>query len=1079
MMRKLICLAMVLSVSLCARGGVVDSVKSSGVTGGLVVHVGCGDGKITAALRVNNSFVVQGIDTDPTCAAQTRAHADSLGLGGKVLADTFDGKLLPYTDNLVNLLVVSKAYQVSKDEMLRVLSPGGVAIVDGKKITKPRKNIDEWTHYLHDPGNNAVANDTVVGPPRHMQWLGAPRWTRTHHGLNSISAVVTAGGRLFYIVDESTAASNAVPGKWTIVARDAFSGVELWKSKIESWSSHRLRFRSGPPQVTRLLVARGDRVYAPLGLSSPVSELDAITGKTLRTFKETLGAEEIVLTGDTLLVLKGAPVAAHAVGHPDFKDKFKNFNAKTIVAMNLADGKKLWSVTGADVMAETLGSDGKNAYFQNGANAVQAVDLKTGRAVWTYGTVPVVKDAAKAVKNTKKGKAAKPRRRRGGQQYGKSVLVVSDGVVLCNLSQGLAAISVKTGKRIWGTKRGAGFHAPMDIFVIDGLVWTGSHPRDSISPPPVDDFSVALDLHTGEGKKRNQIMVDLQTAGHHHRFYREKATSNYIITGKRGFEMMNLTGDNHSRNNWIRGTCQYGMLPANGLTYAPSHSCGCYMESKLWGFWAMAPARPKITARKIADDKRLQKGPAFGKVTPAPAGGESWSQYRSNALRSGIAKTVLPGKLKSGWTAKLGGVLSQAVIGGGKVLLASVDAGKVYALDETTGKIAWQYAAGGRVDSPPAIYKSMAIFGSADGWVYCLRLSDGALVWKFLAARADVKAVAMEQVESLWPVHGSVMILNDIAYFGAGRSTWIDSGIDMYGLDPVTGKIVHKSHYESAHPKIGDGKADAKPEHNSRVSQTLTDYKTYGAPDRSDSFSMAGGCVRDVLCSDGKNVFMHHAKFNPELALQAKQTRHLFSTSGMLDGSENHRSHFVLGTGDFSKVGVAYSWVVNGKRVEQAKVPFALMMVFDDTAVWGVKRQGGGGKYVLFQRGNSPFSDSEKSEPDFGVRKKSKAKPAAKQAPAKKAAGWTAGIQVRPRAMIKSGDNLYFGTMPVTTLPGDPYAAFEGRMGGSVTVVSSGDGKQVAEYKLESPAVWDGISAANGKLFVSTEKGVVHCLGKK
>ena len=1076
MTRKLICLTMVLSVAPCAWGGAVESAKSSGIKGGLVVHVGCGDGKTTAALRAGDSFIVQGIDTDPADAAATRALAKKLGLAGKVLADTFDGKLLPYTDNLVNLLVVSDAYQVSKDEMLRVLSPGGIALVmkgdTCEKITKARKNIDEWTHYLHGPDNNAVARDTVVGPPRHMQWLGGPRWTRTHHGLNSISAVVTAKGRLFYIVDESTAASNAVPGKWTIVARDAFSGVQLWKSKVKNWTSHKGRFRSGPPQVTRLLVASGDRVYAPLGLSAAVSELDAVTGKTLRTFDNTIGAEEIVLTGGTLLVLKGAPVAAHAVGHPDFKSTFKFPNAKTIVAVDVKSGKELWKLSDADVMTETLGSDGQKAYFQAGQDGVVSVDLRSGKQVWTYGVLPVTKtvENVKTATAGKGGKKPKPRKRKGGRAgYGKYVLVVSDGVVLCNLAKELTAMSARDGKRLWGYKRGAGFHAPMDVFVIDSLVWTGSHPRDSVAPPPVDDFSVALDLQTGEVKKANTIMVDLQTSGHHHRCYREKATSNYIIAGKRGIEMMNLTGDNHSRNNWVRGTCQYGMLPANGLTYAPSHSCGCYMESKLWGFWALAPDRPAVVARKLPDDKRLEKGPAFGKAQGAAGGGESWPQYRHDALRSGIAKTIVPTELKGEWKAEIGGRLTQPVVAGGKVVLASVDAGRVYALDEKTGKVVWGYAAAGRVDSPPAIYKSMALFGSADGWVYCLRLSDGALVWRFQAARADVKSIAMEQVESLWPVHGSVLVFNDLAYCAAGRSTWLDSGIDLYALEPATGRIVHKSHFESRHPKINEGKDAAKPEHNSRVSQNTTDYKTYGASDRSDSFSMAGGSVRDVLSSDGKNVFMHHVTFDSQLVKQDKMSRHLFSTSGMLDGSENHRSHFVLGTGDFSKVGVAYSWIINGRRGEKSGVPFALMMVYDDYGVWGVKRQGGGGKYNLFEKPNTPFSDSEESRPDFGVG------PAVKG----KAPRWTAPMTVRPRAMLKSGDNLYMGTMPVQTLAGDPHAAFEGRMGGMITVVSAKDGKGVAEYKLAAPVVWDGLAAANGRLFVSTEAGVVQCFAKK
>jgi hypothetical protein len=56
-------------------------------------------------------------------------------------------------------------------EVMRVLSPGGVALIDFKKTVKPwPKEIDNWTHLLHGPDNNAVALDSVVGPPRRIQW---------------------------------------------------------------------------------------------------------------------------------------------------------------------------------------------------------------------------------------------------------------------------------------------------------------------------------------------------------------------------------------------------------------------------------------------------------------------------------------------------------------------------------------------------------------------------------------------------------------------------------------------------------------------------------------------------------------------------------------------------------------------------------------------------------------------------------------------------------------------------------------------------------------------------------------------
>jgi len=73
----------------------------------------------------------------------------------------------------------------------RMAPPSGESTKVGDGAVRPG-SVDEWTHYLYGPGNNAVAQDNVVGPPRHLQWVGGPAWTRNHHKLNSISSVVTA-----------------------------------------------------------------------------------------------------------------------------------------------------------------------------------------------------------------------------------------------------------------------------------------------------------------------------------------------------------------------------------------------------------------------------------------------------------------------------------------------------------------------------------------------------------------------------------------------------------------------------------------------------------------------------------------------------------------------------------------------------------------------------------------------------------------------------------------------------------------------------------------------------------------------
>ena len=75
-------------------------------------------------------------------------------------------------------------------------------------------DIDEWTHFMHDASGNAVAHDTVVGPPRHLQWVGSPRWSRHHDRMASMSALVSTGGRMFYIMDEGSRISIQLPPKW-------------------------------------------------------------------------------------------------------------------------------------------------------------------------------------------------------------------------------------------------------------------------------------------------------------------------------------------------------------------------------------------------------------------------------------------------------------------------------------------------------------------------------------------------------------------------------------------------------------------------------------------------------------------------------------------------------------------------------------------------------------------------------------------------------------------------------------------------------------------------------------------------
>ena len=1054
---------------------------AAGVPGGLVVHVGCGEGKLTAALRANERYLVHGLDADAVNVEKAREHVRSLGLCGKVMVERWEGSHLPYVDNLVNLVVAQDLGAVPMAEVMRVLAPNGVAYIKkGKtweKTVKPRpKEIDEWTHYLHDAGGNAVAKDAVAGPPRHMQWLGAPLWSRHHHTLASISSVVSARGRIFIIVDEAPADDMDVPGEWSLVGRDAFSGVQLWKKPIPAWAWHRKGFRSGPVQLPRTLVAEGDRVYAPLGIDAPVTALDAATGEAVRTYKGTDNTEEIVLSGGVLLVVTGSPMAEQAAVDPALRGKATYPNRKTVHAMRAETGNQLWkwAETGANPVPLTLAADGSRAFFECG-NGIVCLDLETGKPIWdsrsAEATKPEPAKAAKADAAAKgtKGKAKPRRKPKPARSVGWSLatLVVHDGVVLLADRGKLTALSAADGKALWNCPCKPGFRSPSDVFVAKGLVWIGP------------DFTTGRDLRSGNVTKTNNVIRDLWTAGHHHRCYREKATDRYIMTGKRGIEFLDLDGDNHSRNNWVRGGCQYGILPCNGFIYAPSHACGCYMEAKLYGFWALAPKRQARAQAEGGSGDRLERGPVYGKQ--AAAGGQAaadWPTHRGNPMRSGVAPSPVPPKLKPAWAADIGGTITQPVIADGTLLVASVDTHTVHALDAGTGKRLWTYTVGGRVDSSPTVHEGLALFGSADGWVYCLRLSDGELAWRRRAAPEDLKTVALDQVESLWPVHGNVLVHAGVAYFAAGRSSWLDDGIVLYGLEPATGKVLHRSKVRSAHPKYEEGKDETAARFARKFVQNATDYKTFKAPDRSDAFSIGEGGTTDVLVSDGESVFMRHLRFDPKLEKQNRMMPHLFSTSGLLDGAENHRSHWVYGTGDFSRVGVAYSWIAfrPGNFGSQLSVPYGLMLAFDGETVWGVRRAHlmrwplkEAGRYTLFAEKRPKPSPGETHLPDFR-------KPAAKGVMPFQ---WTAALAMRPRAMLKAGDLLLLGGVPGRSGPPDASAAPRAKEGGLLRVVAAADGKGVSEQRLASPPVWDGMAAANGRLYLSTQDGKVVCLGGK
>jgi len=380
-----ICLAVLLTLTASVSAGVLEQLESSGVSGGLIVHLGCGNGADTLMLRRNERYLVQGLETSDAQVQQARQTIRAARCYGPVSACKFDGRNLPYVDNLVNLIIVSDRARVSDEEIMRVLAPRGVAMADGRRIVKPwPSDMDEWNHFLHGPDNNAVANDRVIDTPRSIQWVSGPRWGRSHEELASMSAAVSARGRVFFIVDKAPLASIRFTGRWELVARDAFNGTFLWKKQIAKWSDHLRHFRAGPVHLPRRLAAVGDTVYVTLGLDGPVTALDAATGQVRRVYQGTERTEEI-LVQDGILYLVVGTSEIHRQGeglHERGEPRPTGF--RCVTAVDASTGAPLWKKScpqGEYLLPLSLAVKGERVFYQSTLGVV-CLEARSGRRLW-------------------------------------------------------------------------------------------------------------------------------------------------------------------------------------------------------------------------------------------------------------------------------------------------------------------------------------------------------------------------------------------------------------------------------------------------------------------------------------------------------------------------------------------------------------------------------------------------------------------------------------------------------------------------------------------------------------------------
>jgi hypothetical protein len=187
----------------------------------------------------------------------------------------------------------------------------------------------------------------------------------------------------------------------------------------------------------------------------------------------------------------------------------------------------------------------------------------------------------------------------------------------------------------------------------------------------------------------------------------------------------------------------------------------------------------------------------------------------------------------------------------------------------------------------------------------------------------DRRLMAFEQLESVWPVHGSVLVQNDEVWITAGRSNFLDGGLRLIRLDVGSGELISETIIDEKNPATGENLQEKLQVLNMPVGLT------------------------DILSSDGQRVYMRSQQFDldgnrqaigPHSGQPAEQgsvqkgdTAHLFAPMGYLDDTWFHRSYWVYGR---SFAGGHGGYYQAGKYAPSGRI-----LVSDDDKVYGFGRK--------------------------------------------------------------------------------------------------------------------------------------------
>ena len=225
-----------------------------------------------------DSSVEKGVKNAPK-RQRFREAAHRAGLGGRVTCDTWSSSL-GYARRSVNAFLFDAAPTPGLfREAVDALQPEGVIWIRGvggddllstrwPNATlqrfgdwhwgvKPRPStLDTWTHVRHDASRNAVSRDQEVASPQRLKWVGGNLWPRGYRR-SAVQAVTVGSRQMVYVLQDETPEFDQLTRRDSLVARDAFNGLPLWKVPAESY---RIVMSGERVFTSRMLKSSSDRL---------------------------------------------------------------------------------------------------------------------------------------------------------------------------------------------------------------------------------------------------------------------------------------------------------------------------------------------------------------------------------------------------------------------------------------------------------------------------------------------------------------------------------------------------------------------------------------------------------------------------------------------------------------------------------------------------------------------------------------------------------------------------------------------------------------------------------------------------